>query len=212
MRREDPLCQDGPKLTGSWEPHILNTYRPFLAAHPVVQIYKNHNAWGSLLGLTYSREGDPRGHQVHEGCQAPLFHYWKDKKCHFPYVGCWEPNFRNVCFLESFPPMDFANQLKKTYNREDKPALQNNEIPAKANRKITFLITWCFRLSMRVHILFPPKLSDFLRATVNCIWISKIHQLLGIQSLTRWPNPLLRQWPCLLRNWPRRSLGKTIGT
>lgn len=150
MAQSSSLASQAVESPVSWIPT-----GPFLLPTLLYRSIRTIMPGGSLLGLTYSREGDPRGHQVHEGCQAPLFHYWKDKKCHFPYVGCWEPNFRNVCFLESFPPMDFTNQLKKTHNREDKPALQNNEIPAKANRKITFLITWCFRLSMRVHTLFP---------------------------------------------------------
>lgn len=38
------------------------------------------------------------------------------------------------------PAMDFTNQLKKTNTWEEKPALYNKEIHAKANHKITFLI------------------------------------------------------------------------
>lgn len=165
----------GPAVSG-WPRALLWLHRQLRAPYPeylqalsyhppVVQICKNHNAWWFTAGSDRSQRRRPRGHQVHERCQAPLFHYWKDKKWHFSYVGCWEPNFRNVWFLESFPPMDCTNQLKKTYNREDKPALQNNEIPAKANRKITVLITWCFRLSMRSALpFFPPEAKRLTQA------------------------------------------------
>lgn len=51
--------------------------------------------------------------------------------------------------------MDFIDELKKTYNWEDKPAL-HNDMHAKANHKITFLITLCLRLSMLLCTGFFP--------------------------------------------------------
>lgn len=68
-----------------------------------------------------------------------------------------------------------GRSIKKIYSWEEKPALKNNEICAKANHKITFLIILCIRLSMLLcTVLSPLKLSYLLRATVNCVWVSKV--------------------------------------
>lgn len=70
--------------------------------------------------LTYNRKGDPCGHQVYEGCQVPFFIVGKTKGTTSSYVDC-EPNFRNLLFLESFPPIYLIDQENLQLGRETGP-------------------------------------------------------------------------------------------
>lgn len=166
---------------------------------------------GSLLVLACSREGHSYRHQACEWCQAPLIHYQKDKKCHFPI---WTAGNLISEMYDSWKAFSWALQISSRKLKIGKINLpQNNEVHAEANHKVRILITWCFRLSMHCAHLALLKPSFWLRATVN--WVSEVNLFSCTQSLAhqQTPLPLEETWAMTTspQKLARGSLEKTAG-
>lgn len=155
----DRPCPGGSKVL--WVPGQLSPRYPehlsghFLWPTLLCRSLRNITAWWFTAGSDPQQGRRPPWTSSMWRVLVPLVIIVRTKSTTSSFVDCWKPNFRNVRFLKSFSPIDFIDQLKKTYSWEEKPALQNKELHVKANRKITFSVTLCFRFSMLFVHFFP---------------------------------------------------------